>query len=177
MSSQDPQTQAREKLWALIKDIRFAMFTTRHANGHLHACPMTTQNQRIDEDERLWFFMSRLAHPVQDIGEDTEVNIGYAHPGEDRYVSVSGRARVVENPAKKGELWNKLAEAWFPAGVNDPRLALVEVRITHANYWDVKESKLTQLFVMAKAVVTGRPPGDIGETGEIRMQGRREMNE
>ena len=26
----------RENLWALIKDIRFAMFTTRHHNGHLH---------------------------------------------------------------------------------------------------------------------------------------------
>ena len=30
--------------------------------------------------------------------------------------------------------------------------------IIHANYWDVKESKPVQLFAMAKAVVTGKPP-------------------
>ena len=57
-------TQARSRLWSLVKDIRFAMFTTRHANGHLHSRPMTTQNSRIDEDSSLWFFMSRGGDPV-----------------------------------------------------------------------------------------------------------------
>ena len=51
--------QQREHLWALIKDIRFGMFTSRHGNGHLHSRPMTTQNRAIDEDTSLWFFMSR----------------------------------------------------------------------------------------------------------------------
>ena len=40
----------------------------------------------------------------------------------------------------------------------DPDLELVEVHITHAEYWDVKESKTTQLFKMAKAAVTGERP-------------------
>ena len=52
-------TDSRAKLWGLIKDIRFAMFTTRHSNGHLHSRPMTTQNSHLDEDRNLWFFMSR----------------------------------------------------------------------------------------------------------------------
>ena len=50
---------ARERLWEMIKDIRFAMFTNRHGNGHLHSRPMTTQNKAIDEVSSLWFFMSR----------------------------------------------------------------------------------------------------------------------
>lgn len=32
------------KLWDMIKDIKFGMFTARHGNGHLHSRPMTTQN-------------------------------------------------------------------------------------------------------------------------------------
>ncbi len=165
-----PEQEARERLWSLIKDIRFAMFTTRHpASGHLHARPMTTQNSKLDEDSSLWFFMSRQSDPVADLLEDAAVNVGYADPGSDSYVSVSGNAAVVNDLAKKEQLWSKMAEAWFPQGANDPDLALVQVRITHANYWDVKESKIVQLFKMAKAAVTGKRPTGMGEHAEVRM--------
>ena len=164
----DP-TEARTKLWDLVKDIRFAMFTTRHANGHLHSRPMTTQNSNLDEDQNLWFFMSRKGEPVADLIADPTVNVAYADTGEDSYVSVSGTAAVVEDKAKKQQLWSKMAEAWFPSGVDDPDLALVCVKISHANYWDVKESKIVQLYQMAKAVITGKPPTEMGEQAKIRM--------
>ena len=162
-------TDSRAKLWDLIKDIRFAMFTTRHGNGHLHSRPMTTQNSALDEDRNLWFFMSRKGDPVADIGADATVNVTYADPGEDSYVSVSGTAAVVEDMAKKQQLWSKLAAAWFPGGAADPDLALVCVTISHANYWDVEESKIVQLYQMAKAAFTGKPPTRLGEQAEIRM--------
>ncbi len=164
----DP-TEARTKLWDLIEDIRFAMFTTRHANGHLHSRPMTTQNSNLDDDQNLWFFMSRKGEPVADLSADPIVNVAYADTGDDTYVSVSGSATVVEDMAKKEQLWSKMAEAWFPGGVGDPDLALVCVKIGHAHYWDVEESKIVQLYKMAKAVVTGQPPTDLGKEAEIRM--------
>ena len=162
---------SRDKLWTMIKDIKFAMFTTRHgSNGHLHSRPMTTQNKELGADDSLWFFMSKRGDPVDDLGADPTVNVVYADPGADTYVSVSGTAALIEDAGKKKELWNKIAEAWFPGGPTDPDLALVQVRIVHANYWDVKSSKLVQLFAMAKAAVTGKPPGELGEHGEVRMR-------
>lgn len=163
------QAQAREHLWDLIKDIRFAMFTTRHGNGHLHSRPMTTQNAGIGEDSSLWFFMSRSGEPVSDLSADPTVNLVYADPGKDTYVSVSASATVVENAQKKLDLWSKMAEAWFPGGVTDADLALVQVKITHANYWDIDQSKPVQLLQIAKALVTGKPPANIGEHAEIRL--------
>jgi general stress protein 26 len=162
---------SREKLWKLIKDIRFAMFTTRHgSNGHLHSRPMTTQNKSLDGDGSLWFFLSRKGDPVDDIEADGTVNVVYANPSSDTYVSVSGDAAIVEDAAKKAQLWSKLAEAWFPGGSSDPDLALVQVKIVHANYWDVKESKIVQLLTMARAAVTGKPPVNLGEHGEVRIR-------
>ena len=173
--------QARERLWELIKDIRFAMFTAQHAHdqdgdqdnghggGHLHSRPMTTQNKSVDRDNSLWFFMSRGSESAMDIATNAEVNISYADVGADSYVSVSGRAAVVDDLRKKEQLWSKMAEAWFPGGAGDPDLALVQVRISHAAYWDVKESKLVQLFKMAQAAVTGKPPKGMGEHAEVRM--------
>ena len=171
MSTETPtdSTEARSTLWGLIKDIRFAMFTTRHGNGHLHSRPMTTQSSNLDEDSSLWFFMSRRGDPVADLASETNVNVSYADPGKDSYVSVAGTAVVVEDIAKKRQLWSKMAEAWFPGGPDDADLALVRVKIAHADYWDVKESKLVQLYKMAKAAVTGEPPTDLGKHAEVRM--------
>ena len=166
-----PEHEARQRLWSLVKDIRFAMFTARHASsGHLHSWPMTTQNTKLDEDSSLWFFMSRKNEAVTDIVGDPIVNVVYADPGSDSYVSVSGDAAVVNDAAKTKQLWSKMAEAWFPHGPNDPDLALIQVRIVHANYWDVKESKIVQLFKMAKAAATGQPPTRMGEHAEVRMR-------
>ena len=157
-------------LWKLIKATRFAMFTTRHGNGHLHSRPMTTQNGKDDEGDSLWFFMSRKGDPVEDLEKEPGVNVSYADPGKDSYVSVSGEASVVDDEALKKRLWSPMTQAWFPGGPTDPDVALVQVRITHANYWNVTDSKVTQLFKMAKAAVTGTTPKDMGESGEVRMR-------
>jgi general stress protein 26 len=161
--------EARTQLWDLIKDIRFAMFTTHHPNGHLHSRPMTTQNSKLDEDSNLWFFMSRSSSPVADFAQDASVNVSYADTSADSYVSVAGTASVIDDIAKKQQLWSKMVEAWFPKGINDPDLALVRVKISHADYWDVKSSKLVQLYKMAKAAITGKPPTDMGEHAEVKM--------
>ena len=163
----DQSANGQEKLAELIKDIKFGMFTTHKPNhGHLHSRPMTTQNRHIDDDS-LWFFMSRSGDPVAEFEGDDQVNVSYADPGSDTYVSVSGIAEIVDDRAKKLALWNKAAEAWFKGGINDPDLALVRVKIEHADYWDVKENKLVQLYKMAEASVTGKPP-KMGEHGHIR---------
>ena len=101
---------------------------------------------------------------------DPVVNLVYADPSEDTYVSVSGTAAIIEDAAKKQQLWSQRVEAWFPGGPTDPDLALVQVQIVHANYWDVKESKIVQLYELAKAVVTGKAPAELGEHGEVRMR-------
>lgn len=164
----DP-TEARTTLWGLIKDIRFAMFTTRDDHGHLQARPMTTRNSSLDEDSNLWFFMSRRGGPVAELGAEASVGVTYAEPEQDSYVSVSGTATVVDDIAKKRRLWTQLDQAWFPGGVADPELALVRVKIAHASYWDVRQSKIVQLYQMARAAITGKQPTELGEHARIEM--------
>lgn len=169
MSKELSPTQARQRLGELIKDIRFAMFTTRH-DGQLHSRPMTTQLPEDDDSARLWFFASRKGAPVADIGRDSNVNVSYADPDKDAYVSVSGHAKVVEDMARKNALWSTIAEAWFPGGVTDPDLALIEVTISGAELWDVNANKAMQLFKMAKAAVTGDRPDEMGEHATVRAR-------
>ncbi len=162
-------TRAHDTLWKLIKDIKFGMFTHRSASGMLHAHPLTTQNKALDEGAALYFFVPRSGEIAQRIDHDPSVNISYADPGEDSYVSVSGEARIEEDQAKKDALFSPMAKAWFPEGASDPNLALLAVQVRHAEYWDIDESKMVQLYKMAKAAMTGEPPRDLGEHKELKL--------
>jgi len=162
-------TPAHETLWKLIKDIRFGMLTHRTSTGMLHAHPLTTQNRSLDEHNELYFFISKAGELYERLLTDGEVNVSYADPGDDSYVSLSGQARFIDDLAQKETLWSPMAKAWFPEGYADPDLALLAVRIRHAEYWDVKESKMVQLFKMAKAAVTGEQPRGMGEHKELTL--------
>ena len=159
----------QETLWGLIKDIKFGMFTHRHTDGQLHSAPLTTQNKADDEGTALYFFISHKSEIAACVLKEANVNVAYAHPGDDRYVSVSGQAMIVEDQTKKDYLFTSFAKAWFPGGATDPDLALLQVNIGHAEYWDVKESKMVQLAKMAKAAITGEPPEKMGEHKELNL--------
>lgn len=164
--SQDHSFQ--HDLWKLIKDIKFGMLTHRHADGTLHAHPLTTQNHSLKAGEPLYFFVSKKTELGQRVRADGNVGITYADLKEDSWISISGQASVSEDMKIKKDLFNALAKAWFPGGAEDPDLELLAVQIQHAEYWDVKESKATQVLKMASAAVTGKRP-EMGEHREMHV--------
>ena len=161
-------TNQHEVLWDLIKDTRFCMLSHRHADGTLHSHPLTTQNKDLGVDGCLYFFVSKSTEVGQRLQQDGNVNLSYANTDKDSYVSVTGTARVLDDPAKKQELFNPMAKAWFPGGPEDPDMELVEVKIDQAEYWNVKENKLLQMLHMGKAALTDKRP-HLGEHREVQF--------
>ena len=164
----DDKSTDQLKLWDMIKEIKFGMFTHRHASGRLHSVPLTTQNRSLDEASTLYFFVSRKSELAEHIEQDIHVNVTYTDASKDRYVSVSGEALIVEDQPKKDDLFSTMSKAWFPGGAKDPDLALLKVNISHAEYWDVKESKMVQVAKMVTAAIAGTRPS-LGEHKEVRM--------
>ena len=83
--------------------------------------------------------------------KDAQVNVSYADPNNEAYVSVSGAARTFRDPAKARELWNSGARRWFPEGPDDPRLMILKVEIVQAEYWDVDKRAMIRLWIMVRA--------------------------
>lgn len=143
-----------KKLGELISDIKVAMLTTAMPDGTLRSRPMMTQTTEFDGV--LWFFTHADAAKTDEIRNDQHVNLAYAHPSKEHYVSVSGIGMVVRDRKKAEELWNPIYRAWFPDGLDDPNLALLRVQVTAAEYWDTPSSKVVQLAGFVKAMVTGK---------------------
>jgi general stress protein 26 len=156
------------KLNDMLKGIYTCMLTTVQADGTLRSRPM--QHQRLDPDGTFWFFTQAGSPKADEIRQDGHVNLSYAHPGKENYLSVTGDATVVRDRAKAKDLWNPVLKAWFPKGLDDPDLALLKVRADRAEYWDVSSSTMVQLFGMVKALVTGKQY-DPGENEKLDLRG------
>jgi len=154
-------------VWKRIEGIKFAMLTTIGSDGSLTARPMTTVQK--DFSGTLWFFASRSSPPVVDATSNPSVGVQYSEPKDDRYVSLSGEASIVDDRAQKERLWTPAVKVYFPGGVDDPDLTLLRVDIHTAEYWDVTESKPVQLFKMARAAIKGERPTDLGEHRTVAM--------
>jgi general stress protein 26 len=159
------ESDAIKKLKSLGEDIRFCMYTT-YNNGKIESRPMTTLD--IDENGNVWFFTSRQTEMANTANWGEEVSLIYSDPKNNSYVSVSGKASVVEDEKRKEELWNPMSKAWFPEGKDDPDLVMLKVTTDEAAYWDSTSSKMVVFFSMLKAAVTGTTP-DGGDHGRLDL--------
>lgn len=161
------EQDAIKKLRELMKDIRFAMFTTVDAEGVLRSRPMATQEIEFDGD--LWFFTRVDTGKVDDVRQYKQVNVSFAAPDDQRYVSVMGSAEIIDDRAKMEELWNPLYKAYFPEGLGDTRLRLIKVEVREAEYWD-SPGKVASAIGFVKAIVTGDHSG-VSDNQKITLEG------
>lgn len=152
------ETTDVETLASMIKDIKFTMMTTVAEDGSIHSRPMATLKLDVANfSGKLWFFSRKSSPKNHFIQNDQHVNLAYAEPDKQRYVSVSGRATISEDKAKMKELWNPVLKAWFAEGIDDPEISLIAVDVDCAEIWDSPSSKVVQLAGFVKAAVTGKP--------------------
>jgi general stress protein 26 len=138
------------KVAELVDGIRIAMLTT-HDGERLVSRPMATQDVEFDGD--VWFVTERSAPWVGQLQANPQVNVAYA--GSSSWVSLSGTARVVDDPGRLREYWNTFTDAWLEGGPENPENVLVHVEAHSAEYWDSPGSKVTQVLNLVKARVTG----------------------
>ncbi|MBV8912113.1 MAG: pyridoxamine 5'-phosphate oxidase family protein [Acetobacteraceae bacterium] len=154
MSDKSPD-EARQKLWSMMKDIRFAMLTTED-EGRLRARPMAAAQDSFDGT--LWFFTRASSHKVEEAGGGQHVGVTYADPDAQNYVSLSGKATLVRDKPAIQAHWSEAIRTWFPKGSDDPDLALLKVDVDAAEYWDAPNSTMVQAYGYLKARLTGESP-------------------
>lgn len=161
------QSQQIQKLRELVKDIDYCMLTTMD-EGHLRSRPMSI-NGEIEPNGDLWFFTYASSHKVDEVNNQHQVNVSFADPHKQRYVSLSGMAEVVRDRNKMQQLWKPELKAWFPQELDEPEIALLKVSVAQAEYWDSPAGWVAKTLGFVKAVTTGEKAGS-GENAKINLQ-------
>lgn len=167
MSAPQRRTDDLQKLRELVKDIDFCMLTTVDENNDLHSRPMSV-NGDIDPDGDLWFFTNASSHKVSEIARLPKVNVSFADPANQHYVSITGTAQLVRDRQKIEELWKPEFKMWFPEGKDDPEIALLRVNLEKAEYWDSPSSTIAYVLSFVSSMVTGKE-ADYGENKKLNF--------
>lgn len=114
----------------LIKGIDIAMLTTVTSEG-LVSRPMKTQEVEFDGD--LYFLTLKDTGKYDELKANPHVNVSYVG---NSYVSLRGKAELVDSREKIKEYWNIAYEKMLKTTSNDPNLILIKVNVETAEYWD-----------------------------------------
>lgn len=143
----------QQRVLDLIEGSKIAMMTYIEPSGELVSKPMATQE--ADYDGTLRFIAERSSDKVAALEADGRVNVSYSNSGS--WVSVSGKASILNDEAKLAELWSTFTGAWLEGGPENPENILIEVDPSTAEYWDAPGgSRVVQLANLVKSAVTGR---------------------
>jgi general stress protein 26 len=158
--------EALKKFRKLATDIRTCMFITDNKTEHDHTRPMSTIE--VDEKGTMWFFTDIRSVKVEEVSKERNVHLVYAHPGKESFLDVWGRATVSTDKNLIKEKWSSFLKAWFPAGVDDPNLALLKVQPDDVYYWNAESGKMVSFLKIAIAAVTGKPVADDAQ-GKLKV--------
>lgn len=173
MASQSNHIQTigekREHVRELLKSFDTAMLVTRR-DGAMRSCPMAIAER--EDNGNLWFVTRRSSEKVADIEAEPLVHVTLQAAG--KYLSISGKADVVDDREKIAALWSEAWRVWFPDGKDDPEMILVRVRSKEGEYWDSRGLKgVKYLFEAAKAWLKGETPPHDEELHERVTLGRK----
>lgn len=152
-----------DRVWDLMKKIGFAMLVTRDSDK-LRARPMSAYIQR--ELNAIFFLTDARRHKDEEIARDPSVNLSFADPSSQKYVSVTGTAAVSNDRAKIKELFSTPAKAWWDSA-DDPNIRILRFTPDDAEYWDSPGTVISYVKMAAAAVSDTRP--DIGENRKVSM--------
>jgi general stress protein 26 len=157
---------AVKKIKDFVNDIKVCMFCTNVTHLPFRTRPMSTLE--VDEEGNLWFFSAKSSDKNDEIKNDDTVQLIYSKNSDVHFLTITGKATIVEDQAKKDELWNPIVKAFFPEGKDDPDLSLVKIKPEAAHYWDTINGKMITWFKMAASAVTGNQ-NNVGVEGKLKV--------
>lgn len=152
------ETQIRK----FVESSKVTVYSTLDGEGRIVARPMTVQE--VTDDWTILFVTQRSEDvAVQSSGK--AVNLAFLD-GMD-LVSITGTGEIVDDVAKKRELWNAANESFTEGGPENPENVILAVHAESARYWDSPAAPVAVVGTL-KAAVTGDRP-DLGDSGTVGL--------
>lgn len=150
------------RVWDIVEHVGVCMLTTHFAGG-LRSRPLEARPDR--EQGVIQFVVDVRAGKDDEIEAAPEVCLTFIHNKEKAYLSVTGRAEVLEDEAAARAIWEKTDDAWW-SGPDDPNVRVLRVEPQTAELWDGPARAEVARYEFAKAFATGEKP-NLGENRKV----------
>ena len=141
------------------------MLTTQSAGG-LRARPLEARPDR--QAGILWFLTDMRSAKDDEVAASPHVGLVFIDAGEQAYLSITGHAEILRDPAKAADIWKSTDKVWWPGGPDDPTVRVLRVEPCTAELWDGPSSSTVATFELAKAKLTGTKP-NLGENRKMTV--------
>ena len=139
-----------DRVWTLIDSIPVAMVVT-HQGGEMRARPMAMRPAR--EEGAIYFLTDVDAPKAEEVRRDETICLALADNKSQKYVSITGRAEIIDNRDRINEIWSIYDKAFWP-DKNDPRIRILRVTPESAEFWEGAGTVVTAVKLVA-AIASG----------------------
>ena len=122
-------TLARE----LINDVTFCFAITCAENGDAHA--RIVQPRKLTDEWTVDFLTNRRCRKVRELESSGKMTLAYQHERDRSYVSLVGRASIVDDVELKRSRWVPAADRWNPGGPDDPAVVFARLETQRIELW------------------------------------------
>jgi general stress protein 26 len=160
-ATMDDEAADVDRVWKLITDIPVAMVVTREGQ-HMRARPMAVRPAR---DEGAIEFLTDVDAPkAHEIRRDETICLALADNKTQKYVSITGRAEIIDDRERVEKIWSIYDKAFWP-DKNDPRIRILRVTPESAEFWEGAGTVVTAVKLVA-AMASGERM-NIGENEKV----------
>ena len=150
-----------DRVWKLISEIPVAMVVTGEGQ-HMRARPMAVRPAR---DEGAIEFLTDVDAPkANEIRRDEAICLALADNRNQKYVSITGHAEIIDDRKRVEEIWSIYDKAFWP-DKNDPRIRILRVTPESAEFWEGAGTVVTAVKLVA-AMASGERM-NLGENEKV----------
>lgn len=159
--------EAIDKLKDLIDTIDIGMVGSYPSNDeYIHAVPMS--RQEVDDNGNVWFMLSAESDTYKYLEQNNKISVLFSDVKNYLFVNINGKATLSRDHARIEKYWNKMHEAWFEKGKEDPNIRILKVDPVEGNYWDNKTNKIVTFLKIAASAISGAKI-DVGREGKLDL--------
>ncbi len=142
-----------QKMGTLLKNFDVMMMITLNESSRMHSRPMLMQ--KAEFNGRLWFFSNDTSQKITDLRWNRQVHLIGFDPKLSQYVAVCGTGSMIRDRERMKQLWKSEYQKWFPRGLFDPDLVLIEVQVDQVESWGPDHREFYQLPSLSAEPLAG----------------------
>jgi len=117
----------------LIDDLTFCFAITAGESGDSNA--RIVQPRKLQDDWSIDVLTNRRCRKVREIEASGRMTLAWQHDADRSYVTLIGRAVIVEDLELKRAIWSPAADRWNPGGPEDPDVVFARFATERIELW------------------------------------------